>query len=404
MKILLNWRIVDSEANRGTQMFSRVTRSLALSLVLAPGTFLAGQAAQNFTDQPAASSIPQSRPVLNLDKRPKLSDGTKLQLIQIINAEFVRVRKTFPLGYKDVTLTPDGKVKPEDSRLYQLAMTTGAAAKVGDRVQITNIVFHDKSVYLEINGGPKKKTKWYQHVTIGGMGGSMTPGANDPNQAQPTGAAFSLEFKDHVPEMTGPELKQLLDPIFDFSVKTAAEVYLETLPPKVKDAIKRHEVLVGMNRDMVVMAKDRASQKSREKDEKGQEYEEWIYGTPPQDVTFVRFVGDEVSQVKTMKVGGETILKTEKEVDVKEGVVSLASVAGQGKDPTLQAAQAEQQQANSAEQPAKRPTLKRAEDQDDSAQSAGDRSAATAPNDHKPVPQWGQDGQEKPPVPGQPPN
>jgi hypothetical protein len=391
-------------------MLSLATRSLALSLVLAPGTFLAGAPTQNFTDQPPASvTQQQQRPALNLDKRPKISDGTRIQLIQIINAEFVRVRKTFPLGYKDITLMPDGRVKPEDSRLYQLAMTTGAAAKVGDRVQITNIVFHEKSVYLEINGGPKKKTKWYQHVTVGGMGGSMTPGANDPNQAQPTGAAFSLEFKDHVPEMTGPELKQLLDPVFDFSVKTATEVYLETLPPKVKEAIKKHEVLVGMNRDMVIMAKERPPQKSREKDEKGQDYEEWIYGAPPQDVTFVRFVGDQVAQVKVLKIGGETILKTEKEVDVREGVVSLASVAGQGSDPTARAAQAEQQQANSGEEPTKRPTLKRAEDQDDAALHGNDTnrspSPVIGPNDHKPVPQWGGDGQEKPPAPPtQPPN
>ena len=34
------------------------------------------------------------------------------------------------------------------------------------------------------------------------------------------------------------------------------------------------------------------------------EYEEWIFGTPPQDVDFVRFVGDEVVRVETMKVDG----------------------------------------------------------------------------------------------------
>jgi hypothetical protein len=279
-------------------------------------------------------------------------------LIQAINAEFGRSRKTFPLGYKDITLTEEGKLKPEDGRLYQLALTYGSAAKVGDRIQITNIVFHDKSIYFEINGGPKKKTKWYQHITIMGAGGGMTPGA-DPNQgAGPTGAAISLEFKKYVPEMTGPELKQLLDPIMDFSVKSAAEVYLETVPPKVKEAIKSHEVLVGMNHDMVIMAKDRPPRKLREKDDKGAEYEEWIYGEPPQDVTFVRFVGDEVTWVETMKINGEKVVKTEKEVDVKDGVVSLASA-------TATAAADAHHEDPVSDQPVKKPTLKRPGEADD---------------------------------------
>lgn len=286
-----------------------------------------------------------------------MSSATRMQIISAINAEFARSRKTFPIGYKDITLTTDGKLKPEDGRLYQLAMTYGSAARVGDRIQITNIAIHDKSIYLEINGGPKKKTKWYQHITISGMGGSAS--AADPNQAAPTGAAISLEFKNYVPELTGPEVKQLLDPIFDFSVKSATDVYLETVPPKVKEAIKNHQVLVGMNHDMVVMAKDRPPQKLREKDEKGVEYEEWIYGTPPQDVTFVRFVGDEVTYVETIKVGGEKVVKTEKEVDVKDGVVSLAAATAQSAADINHEEQAPQQSGK------KPPSLKRPGEADD---------------------------------------
>src|SRR5215813_13719707 len=65
-----------------------------------------------------AATKPQ---IADLDKRPKLDQHTRMLLIQAINAEFARARKTFPLGYKEVTLTTDGKLKPEDSRLYQLA-------------------------------------------------------------------------------------------------------------------------------------------------------------------------------------------------------------------------------------------------------------------------------------------
>src|SRR5207247_6053557 len=82
---------------------------------------------------------------------------------------------------------------------------------------------------------------------------------------------------------------------------------------KVKEAIQKHHVLVGMNQEMVVHAKGRPPKKVREKDGET-DYEEWIYGEPPQDVDFVRIVADEVVRVETMKVGGEKIVRTEKEV------------------------------------------------------------------------------------------
>jgi hypothetical protein len=331
----------------------------------------------------------------DLDSRPVLTDSTKMQLIRIMDAEFAHVRKYIPVGEKNLVIGPDGLIKPGDDVLYKMAQSYGAAAKIGDRVQITNIVFHEKSIYFEINGGPKKKTKWYQHIQISGMGGST--GGVDPNQvAQPTGAAMSIEFKKHVPEMTGPELKQILEPVLDFSVKSAAEVFVETLPPKIKQAVKNHEVLVGMNHDMVVMAKDRPPQKVREKDEKGREYEEWIYGAPPQDVVFVRFIGDEVVQVKIAKVGGEMIVKTQKEVDVKDGVPTMASLKASDAPQEVKADTQDQQQ-----QPAHRPTLKRPDEQTEPAvQPPGNSSAPQAPSQEDE--QWGTHG--KPPDNQQPPS
>jgi hypothetical protein len=263
---------------------------------------------------------------------------------------------------------------------------------VGDKVQITNVVFKEKAVYLEINGGPKKKTKWYDHISVGlGGGTASTPGGVDSNQAQATGTAITLQFKQHVPEMNASELKQLLQPVLDFAVRTAAEVYVDTLPPKVREAIKKHEVLVGMNRDMVIMAKDRPPQKIREKDGKGNEVEEWIYGAAPQDVIFVLFSGDEVTQVKTMQMGGQKIVKTEKEVDVKEGVVSVASLARQGESPSV-----DQAKDLGAPQVSKRPTLRRPDEVPDTTVQRGP-AVDTGP-EHKDNGQWGSDGQERPPI------
>lgn len=332
---------------------------------------------------PPPPGQPQQKPALraaDLQSREKLSEATKMKLVQLLDAELVHTRKYLPLGDKSTVITPDGMVKPNDAVLFQTMQAHGAAAKVGDKVQITNIVFHDKSVYVEINGGPKKKTKWYQHITISGMGGSAAP--LDTNQAQPTGSAVTLEFQKYVPEMTGDELEKLLSPVLDFSVKTAAEVYIDTMPPKIREAMKKHEVLVGMNKDMVIMAKDRPQSKVWEKDANGKEYEEWMYGAPPKDVTFVRFMGDEVTQVKTAKVGGDIVVKNQKEVDVKDGVVTLASLQASSSPQDVKP-QGVQPQA-----PTRRPTLRREGDQPD---PAIQKAPAQAPSDHSDEPQWGTD-------------
>jgi hypothetical protein len=341
--------------------------------------------------QAAQANTPPHLKPIDLDNREKLADGTKMQLIRVMDAEFVHVRKNLPLGEKNLAIAPDGLVKPGDAELYRMAQTYGAAAKIGDRVQITNIVFKEKSIYFEINGGPKKKTKWYQHIQVSGMGGST--GGVDPNQAQPTGAAVTLEFKKHVPEMTGAELKQMLTPVLDFSVKTAAEVFIDTLPPKIREAVKKHEVLVGMNHDMVVMAKDRPEQKVREKDDKGKEYEEWIYGAPPKDVVFVRFTGDEVTQVKTAKIGGQIIVKTEKEVDVKDGVPTLAALKSSDSPQDVNVAAAQQQEQ---QQPTHKPTLKRPDEQPDPMvqQAGGGSGTRQLPQTEPDEPQWGTNGKQ----------
>jgi hypothetical protein len=346
--------------------------------------------------EPPPATQPQFKPQLravDIESRPKLSNTTRMQLIGLMDAEFVHVRKYIPLGAKDLVVTPEGVVKPTDAQLFQAMQASGAAAKLGDKVQITNVLFHEKSIVFEINGGAKKKTKWYQHVQIMGAGGATPTG--DTSQSQPTGATMTLQFNKHVPEMNADELKKLISPVLDFSVKTAAEVYVETLPPKLRDAIKKHEVLVGMNKDMVVAAKDRPRQKIREKDEQGKEYEEWLYGTAPQDVTFVRFHGDEVTQVKIAKISGQVITKTEKEVDVKDGVVSLASLKASDSPQDVQREAGDQ----SKQQPAKRPTLKRPGEADETT-PAPEKTPDNPPRDNEP--QWG----EKKPAddtPSQPP-
>jgi hypothetical protein len=243
---------------------------------------------------------------------PHMTSRTRMELIRAFESELVYIRTQFPMGKKGLTLK-NGSLSPSGIDLQRLMVTWGPAVKPGDQARITSISIKDDHIHFEINGGPIKKQSWYDRIEIDGAAGTaMTP--SDP-KANPRGSCVDLVFDHYVPEMDASQLKHLLRPVFDFDAKSAVEAYLETVSPKVKEAIKNHQVLVGMNREMVIYAKGRAPKKIREKDGET-EYEDWIYGEPPQDVDFVRFVGDEVTRVETMKVTGEKIVRVEKEVDL----------------------------------------------------------------------------------------
>jgi hypothetical protein len=231
----------------------------------------------------------------------------------------------------------DGKLSPDEEALQRLLALWGPSVKPGDRALITQFALKGDRLHFEINGGPVKKSKWYQHLQVGVGGGAMTPGGPAPDATNnPRGSYVDLVFDHGIPDLTVEQVKQMLRPVFDFDSKSPLEAYLESVPPKVKEAIKNHQVLVGMNREMVIYAKGRPEKKVREKDG-ATEYEDWIYGEPPHDVDFIRVVGDEVVRVETMKVNGEKVVRTAKEVDL--GGPTIASGAQQEnrsvKAPTL---------------------------------------------------------------------
>ena len=232
-----------------------------------------------------------------------------MDLIRGFNSELVYIRAPFPMGKTGLTVK-DGAVSPKGEDLQRLLAIWGPAVKPGDEARITNIVIKTDRVHFEINGGPIKKQKWYQHIEIGGTTGTAPIAPNDQN-ANPRGTYVDLVFDHYVPDLTPQKFKDLLRPVLDFDAKSAMEAYLDTVPPKVKVAIQNHQVLVGMNREMLIYAKGRPPKKIREKDGEV-EYEEWIYGEPPRDVDFVRMVGDEVVRVETMKVDGTKTLRTER--------------------------------------------------------------------------------------------
>jgi len=329
--------------------FRRISAPLLfLPLLVVPA--LAGD------QKPAASAKP-----------PRMSKQTRMELVKLVNAELVYVRSPFPMG-RDGLRLKDGVVTPSGVELQQLMALWGPAAKSGDAARITDVVFKDNFIHVEINGGPVRKQKWYQRISVGGSGGSVPIAPSDPN-ANARGSFVNVYFDDYIPEMTGREFKELLRPVLDFNSKSPEEAYLETVPPKVKEAIQNHRVLVGMDRDMVTFAKGRPPKKIREHQDEA-EYEEWIYGEPPQDVEFVRFMGDEVVRLEVMKVDGQKIVRTEKEVDIERAT----KVAKQEEAP----------------RPATAPTLRRpGEEKDSDDPRTADRPSATPPGAPLPPPGQG---------------
>lgn len=246
-----------------------------------------------------------------------LTKEQRLEIIRGLSAELCFARVVFPIGKKGLVLKDGKVVSPTPDDMRQLLAEWGPAVKPGDRAQITNVAIKGDSIRFEINGGPIKKQKWYQRIEVGGMGGMTPISPNSNPNTNPRGSYVDLAFNGHIPSLTPQQVKDMLGPVLDFSAHSAAEAYMATLPPKVRDAIKEHKVLVGMNREMVSYAKGRAPQKTRERDG-NVAYEEWIYGAPPQEVEFIRFVGDEVVRVETMKVDGTKVVDTQKQVDLKQ--------------------------------------------------------------------------------------
>ena len=242
---------------------------------------------------------------------PRMSKQTRLEIIRDFEAQILYARTAFPMGAKGLKIK-DGVVTPNGQELQQALALWGPAVRPGDPAHISYVQIKNDHIHFDINGGPVHRKKWYEHIEISGAN-SQTPITPNESQPNPHGTYLDIYFDEYVPEMSARQLRDLLLPVLDFNARSKEEAYLDTVPPKVREAIQTHNVLVGMNTEMVLHARGKPPRKVREKDG-DTDYEEWIYGEPPQDVDFVRIVSDEVVRVETMKVGGQKIVRTDKEV------------------------------------------------------------------------------------------
>jgi hypothetical protein len=289
------------------------------SLVLSAPLLLSAQAnpANQAQPSPTTSSVKQPNgPVtasteLLPPNAPHISRQTRLQIIRDFETQLVYARTAFPMGTKGLQLR-QGTITPNGVELQQELNLWGPSVNPGDPAHISFVQIKNDHIRFEINGGPVQRKKWYQRVQVSGANGPVMQTYPDA-QINAHGSCVDLYFDKYVPEMTAAQVRDLLYPVLDFNARNKEQAYLDTVPPKAKEAIQAHHVLVGMNQEMVLHAKGKPPRKVRERDGEA-DYEEWIYGESPADVIFVRFVGDEVVRVETMKVDGQKIVRTEKEI------------------------------------------------------------------------------------------
>lgn len=236
-------------------------------------------------------------------KSATLQESSKLELIRYVSGEFAKATKSLPAG-KEGLIVYVGK--PLEQDLLERALAThGAAVNNGDKVQITKLEFHDRQIIVDLNGGGrgKKRLRDRIHIEMGGIPTAQTTTEQQqtgPPGMQPgMGCTLYLDFSKPVPDLSPTELKQLLTPFLDFSRERSASVqWVDTLPPEMKKAIQERRPIVGMDREQVVAAIGKPDHKIRERDNNGNDIEDWIYGQPPSKTVFVRFNGERVTIIK----------------------------------------------------------------------------------------------------------
>jgi len=239
-----------------------------------------------------------------------MGERGRRELIRDLDTEQGFAHRALPMG-AGLTLEANGPLHESPAQYKKMVFEKGISAAPGERVVITALEFKGDRLVIDLNGGPYAKHRFLNHLELNGMSTA------NPNTPQATGSRITLVFKGGLPEVSAPEVKALLQPLIDFGSKTSVQAYADTLPAPLKKAIAQHDVLVGMDRKMVLAALGAPDSKIREHtaDDPAQaQYEEWIYGQVPKTIRFIRFTGDKVSQVKIAAMGKTIEVRDKDEV------------------------------------------------------------------------------------------
>lgn len=229
----------------------------------------------------------------------KLTFDDEVELVRGLNAEYAKVKAYLPRSKKPLDFNANGVWDKKE--WLEAGQKLGAAARVGDTIQITKVTLENDRILLEINGGIKGGGHWYDHVQVG-MGGGTAPVSNGTPGAGTTGTNLAILFHKPLEPIKASEVKKMLAPILDFDKRSVTEVYSETLSPEMKKAIAAKRAEVGMDRDQVVLAMGKPVRKTRETVD-DVELEDWIFGMPPGKITFVTFNGSKCVKVRESYAG-----------------------------------------------------------------------------------------------------
>ncbi len=239
---------------------------------------------------------------------PKLTDDDRIEILRGLMSENATVKTLLPRSKKPLPFDSSGAW---DKQFWdEAAREFGAAARVGDLVQVTHVSIENDKIVFEINGGMKGQNRgsWKDHVQvgIGGVGPVNRP--QNSNSNAPGGTSIALLFNAPVPPIKADDIKKILAPVLDFDTQSATDNYVDKLPEPIQKAIKANKVIVGMDRDQVLLAIGKPRHKERNVSNDGIEAEDWIYGDPPGKITFVTFVGSKVTKIKEAyaDIGGST--------------------------------------------------------------------------------------------------
>jgi hypothetical protein len=225
------------------------------------------------------------------DKKDAARDA-RIAIIRALGQEVAVTKVDFPRGKAGVLVDAQGQL--DQAKAQQEIRRNGLALKPGTPVQITNLEFKSDRVKVELNGGGKAKKKWYEHIQVG-MGTTTNP--ITPQSSAPVyGSNITVRLPGKIETTTPEQLRKLLDGVLDFERRSPTVLYSPQVPPEIKEAIRKKQVIVGMDRDAVLSAKGPPDRKVREVRD-GLEQEDWIYGLPP-NVLFVTFEGDVVVSVR----------------------------------------------------------------------------------------------------------
>ncbi len=231
-------------------------------------------------------------PMAAADRR--LTTEERIELMRGLSAEFTTVKTALPRSRKPLIFHSTGAF---DQALWaKIGKESGPAARVGDAIQITKVTIENDRLVFELNGGYRGGPKWYERIQIG-VGTQTTPIGSGSQSTAPAGTTLALVFPGRIPPVDSDKVKEMLAPILDFNKHSPTELYVDTLPPPIQQAIKDKKAVEGMDREQVILALGKPGNKVRETVD-GAEQEDWIYGMPPGRIVFVTFEGDKVVRVK----------------------------------------------------------------------------------------------------------